>query len=406
MAQKPAGLTAVVKPDYLSIVLGNGRKFQLTSGHPHFNKIKKVLQEKNYDGVEEMLDVALALSKLSQGDVTVEKGMVKFKGEVIDSSLTKRIEKLHAEGSDVTFMIKFMHNLYQNPDARARVELYDFLQRCNLPITDDGCFCAYKAVNDKFMDCHTGKIDNSPGQVVMMPRTAVDPNRRNECSNGLHFCSKGYLSSFGGQKIMMIKINPADVVAIPADYGYTKGRCCKYEVVMELSEKTPKTSAEGHIMLEEKAVLELGKERKQLIDKLLAHPVVSRNIKKKKVSKSTIMKSSLARLKTMAQKYEISTGKAVAPVMRKLFINSLGFARKAAGLTREIVASELDVAVKEVIRLEGADNPTQAQVDAYLSAIELLGGFRRTEAGAVSFPRSSGLFDVLGGKKTQEGVEA
>jgi len=32
---------------------------------------------------------------------------------------------------------------------------------------------------------------------------------------------------------MIVKINPKDVVAIPADYNNTKGRTCRYEVVAE-----------------------------------------------------------------------------------------------------------------------------------------------------------------------------
>ena len=33
---------------------------------------------------------------------------------------------------------------------------------------------------------------------------------------------------------MILKINPRDVVSIPADYGDTKGRCCRYQVIGEL----------------------------------------------------------------------------------------------------------------------------------------------------------------------------
>ena len=33
---------------------------------------------------------------------------------------------------------------------------------------------------------------------------------------------------------MILKINPADVVAIPKDYNNTKGRTCRYEVIGEL----------------------------------------------------------------------------------------------------------------------------------------------------------------------------
>lgn len=35
---------------------------------------------------------------------------------------------------------------------------------------------------------------------------------------------------------MILKINPADVVAIPADYNNTKGRTCRYEVIGEYTE--------------------------------------------------------------------------------------------------------------------------------------------------------------------------
>jgi hypothetical protein len=69
-----------------------------------------------------------------------------------------------------------------------------------------------------------------------MPREQVDKDRNNTCSVGLHFCSKDYLSSYGGASghTMIVKINPADVVSIPSDYDNTKGRTWKYEVVGEI----------------------------------------------------------------------------------------------------------------------------------------------------------------------------
>jgi hypothetical protein len=58
----------------------------------------------------------------------------------------------------------------------------------------------------------------------------------NTCSTGLHFCSKEYLDHFGGHdsRTVILKINPRDVVSIPADYNATKGRTCRYEVIGEL----------------------------------------------------------------------------------------------------------------------------------------------------------------------------
>jgi hypothetical protein len=68
-----------------------------------------------------------------------------------------------------------------------------------------------------------------------MPRNKVDEDKDRTCSHGLHFCSHGYLSNFSGEKVVVLKVNPRDVVAIPADYNNTKGRACRYEVVGELS---------------------------------------------------------------------------------------------------------------------------------------------------------------------------
>jgi hypothetical protein len=69
-----------------------------------------------------------------------------------------------------------------------------------------------------------------------MPRNGVDEDKERTCSYGLHFCSIKYLPHFSdsdGGKTMIVKINPKDVVAIPADYNNTKGRTCRYEVVAE-----------------------------------------------------------------------------------------------------------------------------------------------------------------------------
>jgi hypothetical protein len=108
------------------------------------------------------------------------------------------------------------------------------LEKNNLPITSDGHFLAYKKVRKDFKDCHTGTMDNSVGKIVEMERHEVDDNANNTCSNGLHFCSKEYLNHFGGERTVIVKINPADVVSIPTDYDFSKGRACRYEVIGEL----------------------------------------------------------------------------------------------------------------------------------------------------------------------------
>jgi hypothetical protein len=127
-----------------------------------------------------------------------------------------------------------MHNLHKNPSKRAVEELYGFLEKGALPITPDGYFLAYKKVRANYMDCHTGTISNHVGAVVEMERNEVDDDKDRTCSAGLHFCSQEYLKSFGGERTMILKIDPKDVVSIPSDYNDSKGRTCRYEVIGEL----------------------------------------------------------------------------------------------------------------------------------------------------------------------------
>ena len=77
-------------------------------------------------------------------------------------------------------------------------------------------------------------MDNSVGKIVEMERNEVDDDKDRTCSTGLHFCSESYLNSFGGERTVIVKINPRDVVSIPSDYNDSKGRACRYEVIGEL----------------------------------------------------------------------------------------------------------------------------------------------------------------------------
>jgi hypothetical protein len=124
-----------------------------------------------------------------------------------------------------------------NPSKRSVDQLYGFLEKNSLPITEDGHFLAYKRVRKDYKDIHSGTFDNSIGQVVEMDRNAVDDNPESHCSVGLHFCSESYLGHFGSydDPVMILKINPADVVSIPTDYDGAKGRCMRYKVVGQVN---------------------------------------------------------------------------------------------------------------------------------------------------------------------------
>ena len=177
--------------------------------------------------------VAAAPDYLPAGKVSVTRSSIRYDGEEITGVLVERILAMLADGFDIMPMIRFLENLYLNPADFARDEFYLWLEGNNLPITEDGYFLAYKSVRSDFKSHHDGKTDNTPGTIVQMPRQEVDPVRDRTCSRGLHFCSYSYLPQlcYGDSTIVLLKINPADVVSIPSDYNNAKGRAWKYEVL-------------------------------------------------------------------------------------------------------------------------------------------------------------------------------
>ena len=151
------------------------------------------------------------------------------------------------EGFDVNHLINFLSNLMENPSNRAVRELYDFLEYGKMPITTDGHFLAYKRVRADYKSVHDGQTDNSIGTILEMPRNQVNDNSHETCSYGLHFCSHEYLKHFSGDRVVILKVNPRDVVSIPADYNSTKGRACRYEVVGELSPEDVKKALNNSV---------------------------------------------------------------------------------------------------------------------------------------------------------------
>lgn len=117
-------------------------------------------------------------------------------------------------------------------------DLMKFIEYGDLPIADDGCIVIYKRLkkyNNTFVDVHSGRIKQNVGSYVFMKPGLVDPNRRQDCSNGLHVASLGYLSSFSGNVTVMAKVRPEDVFAVP-EYSRTKMRVCGYHILAVLPE--------------------------------------------------------------------------------------------------------------------------------------------------------------------------
>lgn len=242
----------IMGEDFATLVnVSTGNTVCVNRGDTNYDQFVSLIKAGEYDKAERMSDAKLAFESFAGTETSglisfiINDGQAYYRYGSLDAvplnnAIVDRILSQAAEGFNVKPMMKFMANLLSNPERTAIDELYLFLEACKLPITEDGCFIAYKIVKNDYMDIYTGTMDNSVGKVLQMQRTEVDSNRNNTCSRGLHFCSKEYLNHYGSSnrnndRCMLVKINPADVVSIPSDYNNAKGRAWKYEVVGEVT---------------------------------------------------------------------------------------------------------------------------------------------------------------------------
>ena len=252
----------IVQGSNITVVIGT-TPHTVSKSHIAYNKLLAAIKANDWDTVQDIIEPKKAVINFGQGNIEIQGDQIFWKGREMHNALTKRMVAMIQEDFPVEPLVAFMENLMENPSKRAVNELYGFLEKNTLPITSDGCFLAYKKVRKDYLDCYSGTVLNKPAAymtdedtetlkeasgrknevavevvdgvtVVSMERNLVDDDQNRTCSTGLHFCSKDYLSVFGGERIVILKINPRDVVSIPNDYNNSKGRCARYEIVDEI----------------------------------------------------------------------------------------------------------------------------------------------------------------------------
>ena len=214
---------------------------------------------------EEVINAILneRVGEYEKDGFTISPESVSYDGETLPDILADKVRAIAAEGLPVKLFANFWENLNNNPSASSVRELYDFLAYKELPITEDGFFIAYKGVASNGLSVcgntktkvlqgivdDNGKIQNNVGDTIEVKRWDVDDNRDNGCSFGLHVGSMDYATTWG-EKTLVVKVNPADVVSVPTDCGCQKCRVSKYEVIdsYENEIKSVITDSEGNPM--------------------------------------------------------------------------------------------------------------------------------------------------------------
>lgn len=235
----------------LSITTVDGTSLAIRHDSPLFEAAIEAFKAEEWEKLYGLMHPETAIQKVAVkfGKIAVADGLVTYDGEEVNNVAVQRILSFIEEGLDILPLVKFLDKLMKNPSRRSVQELYKFLEVCQLTLTENGNFLGYKAVNSDFYSitsgvaklikgtARQGQIYNGVGETIEIARNAVDDDANRGCSYGLHVGTLSYASSFGrrGGKLLIVEVNPADVVSVPHDCSYAKLRTAAYKVVDEFT---------------------------------------------------------------------------------------------------------------------------------------------------------------------------
>lgn len=248
----------ILTNDTLTVII-HGRPRSLHRTEARARRWEEALEavENDDEGkIEYLLDLSGMIDRHFEGTpLSIQGDTMYYRDEPLHSYAAQKAIEFVEQDLPHLPLINFIHRLQGNPSYRAVQDLYQFLEVNSMPLTSDGKFLAYKKVRRvdsgfdghisqrtyKLVDIHSGTMLNDVGTWVTMSRNQVDEDPDHTCSHGLHVCSYQYLPSFGSgpwHTVVVVKVDPADVVAVPKDYANAKMRVCAYEVVQEIGDYT------------------------------------------------------------------------------------------------------------------------------------------------------------------------
>lgn len=230
-------LSYLIAPDSITMIV-DGTDYVVPRTSAQASMIIDELRKNKPDEARlvKLADLATAVSLYSDGVLVIEKdGSVKRNGKKLPDSMAAKVNACFRDGVPFRHLAAFFQRLDANPSKRAVEELYKFLEHQGMPITAEGMLIGYKGVGKDYLDIHSHTFLNKPGCRHTMKRNDVCDNADVGCSYGFHVGSYEYANDWKGcdGHLMVVMVDPADVVSIPKDCNCQKLRCCEYVVVCE-----------------------------------------------------------------------------------------------------------------------------------------------------------------------------
>jgi hypothetical protein len=254
-------ISTLIPNKSLTVITSKLKVINVKSDHPNWYNIMSAFKLDDENLLIEFADMKSAFknfgtTKTETGNITVDGNSVLYKGKKLFGLDVDRIIEFCSNDLPKDSMIKFLEKKLQNPSYRSIEQLYTFLENKHMPITPDGNFLAYKGIQSNWYSVtagsltlisgkadgenNTGHIYNGVGEVIECPRNEVCDDFEVPCSPGLHAGSLEYAKGWG-EKMIIVEINPSDVVCVPKDCSCQKLRCNKYKVVGEFINQLPDT---------------------------------------------------------------------------------------------------------------------------------------------------------------------
>src|ERR1700756_3105073 len=123
------------------ILVVDGKSHTISKNtHLSYVKIVEALKAKDWAALHDLVEPKKAIVDVGAGNVSIDGDKVLWKGKPFHNALTTRMLQMYQDGFPIDPMVRFMENLMQNPSKRSVDQVYGFLEKNSLPITEDGYF--------------------------------------------------------------------------------------------------------------------------------------------------------------------------------------------------------------------------------------------------------------------------